>query len=81
MDDQDKEVVVKEAEKLLKQSKLKRKLPMSKTNKVLPVERELMLKIYSAEVKPVLIYRHFSSNDLLKDTNSWLPIYKYCTLW
>lgn len=51
MDDKDKEVVVKEAEKLLKQSKLKRKLPRSKTNKVLPVERELMLKIYSTEVK------------------------------
>ena len=46
-DVEDKEVVVKEAEKLLNKSKLKRKLPRSRTNKVLPVERELLMKFYS----------------------------------
>lgn len=46
-DVEDKEVVVKEAEKLLNQSKMKRKLPRSRNNKVFPDERELMLKFYS----------------------------------
>ena len=51
MDVEDQQTVVKEAEELLKQSKLKRKLPRSKTNKVKPAEREFMMKLYSVEVK------------------------------
>ena len=51
MDVEDQQTVVKEAEKLLEQSKLKRKLPRSKTNKIKPAERELMMKIYSVEVE------------------------------
>ena len=46
-DVEDKEVVVKEAEKILNKSKLKRKSRRSRTNKVLPDEKELLMKFYS----------------------------------
>ena len=47
IDEEDKEVVVKEAEKLLNQSKMKNKRPRHKTNKVLPDEKVSLLKFYS----------------------------------
>ena len=50
MDVKEKETVVKEAEELLKNAKMKRRLARSKTNKVLPLEKEFMMKIYSVEI-------------------------------
>ena len=47
IDEEDKEVVVKEAEKLLNQSKMKNKRARSKANKVLPAEKVSLLKFYS----------------------------------
>ena len=47
IDDEDKQVVVKEAEKLLNESKMKNKKARSKTNKVLPDERDCLMKFYS----------------------------------
>ena len=46
-DDEDKEVVVKEAEKILNRSKLKRKSRRSRGNRLLPDEKELLMKVYS----------------------------------
>ena len=50
-DDEDKEVVVKEAEKILNKSKLRRFSRRNRMNRVLLHEKELLMKLYSPVIK------------------------------